>query len=158
MATFKFEGIDEYIGKLKQFTVETETIIGEAVYDGADLVADATKSALESIPVDNRRWAKHRKSISKVQKEALIESFGIAKLEDDKSFRNVKLGFDGYNPIKSERWPLGQPNIMIIRALESGTSFMPKNRIVSRTVNKTKKMCEQKMQESIDKNCKKIFG
>lgn len=39
---------------------------------------------------------------------------------------NVKIGFDGYNNIRSKRWPQGQPNQMVARAIESGTSWMSK--------------------------------
>lgn len=157
MAKLSFVGIDDYISQLKAFDVATEHIIGEAIYEGAELVADEVKSALTSLPVDNRGKVPMRKGIHQVQKYGLIRSFGIAKLEDDNDFRNVKLGFDGYNDFITFKFPFGQPNVMIARTIESGTSFLPKTRAISKAVNRSKKGCEQRMRESIDKNCKKIF-
>lgn len=157
MATFKFNGVDEYVRKLENLESYVDEYIGEAVYEGADIVADAIKQALEALPVDNRPWADPRNGIMEVQKQCLIGSFGIAKLQNDNGYRNVKLGFDGYNKVKSKAYPQGQPNVMIARALESGTSFMPKNRAISKATNNSKKECEKAMQESLDKAINKIM-
>ena len=127
-------------------------MLGEAIYKGADVVADSVKKALRSLPVDNRINADQKTSISEIQKQGLIKSFGIAKLRDDRGFRNVKLGIDGYNKVKTKKYPNGQPNVMIARSLESGTSYMPKNRVISKATNSAKKECERIMQESIEQS------
>lgn len=157
MANIKFKNLDKYVSQLEHLSSFTELLIGEAVYDGAEIVADATKTALNGLPVDNRRKVPMRKSINQKQKNALIESFGIAKLQRDKNFYNVKTGFDGYNTIVTDRWPLGQPNVMIARSLESGTSFMPKNPIISKATRNAKKRCEEAMQNSLTKNINKLM-
>lgn len=157
MATFKFKGLDEYVRKLESLEGHTEEMLGEAIYNGADVVADSVKKALESLPVDNRIKADQKTSISELQKKGLIASFGIAKLKDDRGFRNVKLGFDGYNKVKTKKYPQGQPNVMIARSLESGTSYMPKNRVISKAANSAKKECEKKMQETIEQSINKIM-
>lgn len=158
MATIKFKGLDEYVRKLESLSSYTDVLIGEAVYEGAEIVANETKDALQSLQVDNRQRVPQRTSINQKQKNGLIESFGIAKLRKDNNFFNVKTGFDGYNDIVTDRWPLGQPNVMIARSLESGTSFMPKNPIISRATRRAKKKCEEAMQKSIERNIKKITG
>ena len=152
MASIKFKGLEEYVRKLENLESYVETDLGQVIYEGADVVADAVKNALEQLPVDNRPAnVKERSSINEYQKQGLIASFGIAKLMNDNGYRNVKLGFDGYNGIKSKKHPKGQPNAMIARSLESGTSFMPKQRTISKAVNKSKTECEKKMQECLDK-------
>lgn len=157
MATFKFKGLDEYVRKLENLSSYTEILIGEAVYQGAEVVADTTKRAIEGIPVDNRTSVPTRTSINQKQKNGLIKSFGIAKLQKTKHFYNVKTGFDGYNDIVTDRWPQGQPNVMIARSLESGTSFMPKNPVISKATRSAKKACEEAMQKSLDGNIKKLM-
>lgn len=157
MAIIKFTGIDEYVRKLENLASYTDKLIGEAVYKGADVVANETKQALQSLPVDNSTNKATRTSINQIQKNGLIESFGIAKMRNDNGFLNVKTGFDGYNKLISNSYPTGQPNIMIARALESGTSFMPKNRVISRATNRAKKACEEAMKKSIEGNIEKLM-
>lgn len=157
MAIIKFTGIDEYVRKLENLASYTDKLIGEAVYKGADVVANETKQALQSLPVDNSTNKATRTSINQIQKNGLIESFGIAKMRNDNGFLNVKTGFDGYNKLISNSYPTGQPNIMIARALESGTSFMPKNRVISRATSRAKKACEEAMKKSIEGNIEKLM-
>ena len=150
MATIKFKGIDEYLRRLEALTMATDKFIGEAVYKGADVVADATKSALNTMPVDNRRKVSERRGILEVQRQGLVNSFGVAPLRDDNGFINVKTGFDGFNKI-------GQANVRVARQLESGTSYMPKNRVISRATNRSKKACEEAMKKSLEGNIQKLM-
>lgn len=150
MATIKFKGIDEYVRRLESLTMATDKIIGEAVYKGAEIVANNTKSALNSMPVDNRQKVDERRGILEIQRQGLVHSFGVAPLRDDKGFINVKTGFDGINRI-------GQPNIWVARMLESGTSYMPKNRVISRATNRSKKACEEAMKKSLEGNIEKLM-
>lgn len=156
MATIKFKGINEYVKKLENLESYVDFDLGEAIYNGASVVANEVSQALKNLEVDNSTYTKKpRTGINEYQKQGLIASFGVAKLQDDNGFRNVKLGFDGYNGMKTKKYPKGQPNVMIARALESGTSFMPKQRVISKTVNKSKKECEKAMQEALDKAIEK---
>lgn len=157
MANIKFTGIDEYVRRLEGLSFYADKMIGEAVYEGAKIVANETKSALESLPVDNSTAKETRRSINELQKQGLIHSFGIAPLRRDGDFINVKTGFDGYNRLITRNFPLGQPNVMIARSLESGTSFMPKNRVISRATNRAKKACEQAMKDSLEENIQKLM-
>lgn len=157
MASFKFKGLDEYVRTLEHLESSIDLQLGEAIYKGADIVANAVKEGLRSLPVDNRLKAEQKTSITKVQKQGLIESFGVARLQNDNGYRNVKLGFDGYNKVVTKKFPKGQPNVMIARTLESGTSFMQKNRVISKATNSSKKACEEAMAESLDKAIAKIM-
>lgn len=148
---------DRYLDQLSALGRDALDIIDKAVYDGAKVVADPVKEAIRNLPLDQMKKLDQRKGINRIQKEGLIESYGIAPLRDDGGFRNVKIGFDGYNNFITFKWPHGQPNAMIARSVESGTSFMPKNPIISRTTRQYKNACEQKMQNTIEKEIKKIF-
>ena len=160
MPTIKFKGMDEYLNRLEALYVNTDKMVGEAIYKGADIVADETKGALKGLPTDNRSKLKageQRSSINEIQKQGLIHSFGIAPLRDDSGFINVKTGFDGYNRLISKNYPIGQPNVMVARALESGTSFMKKNRVITRATNRARKPCEEAMKKSVEESIEKIM-
>lgn len=87
-----------------------------------------------------------------------MDSLGIASLQDDGTgYLNVKIGFDGYNDIVTQRWPRGQPNQMVARAVESGTTWMQKNDFVRRAVRASRKRAIEAMKKTVDKGIKKIM-
>ena len=104
---FRFKGLDRYISQLERLSnpLAVEAMIMEAVKEGADIVADRTKEALRSLPVDDSNNYE-RRSIRSVQKAGLINNFGISPFQDNKGFINVKTGFDNYNK-------LGQANVRV---------------------------------------------
>lgn len=160
MPRFKIYGLDAYIDKIDSLSGLTQEYVGQAIYAGAEVVADATKAAISGVEVDNRvnvPDGEQKRSINQKQKLGLIESFGIASARYDGNFYNVKTGFDGYNEIRTKRWPMGQPNAMIARSLESGTSFMRKNPIITKATNQSKKKAIEAMQDSLNKSIQKIM-
>lgn len=158
MAKFEFKGIDEYIAELQKLEKETSSAIGKAIYNGAGLVADEVRGAILQLPEDSRWFVKDgmRKGLHPKQKEGLMNGLGIAKMENKNGFVNVKIGFNGYNDIVSYRWPQGQPNVLIARATESGTSFLPKYGFISKAIRNSKKQCEKIMQLTIDEEIQRI--
>lgn len=159
MAKLKFSGLDEYVSQLKTLVTVSEVCIGRAVHDGAGVVADAMKAAIESLPIDERyvRPGNTLNGISSLQKKGLIEGFGIATLRNDNGYLNVKLGFDGYNGVKTKQFPSGQPNAMIARSINAGTSFRQRVPFIDNTVRQQKDACEKKMKETFDKELKKVI-
>ena len=92
------------------------------------------------------------------QKKGLWESLGVTPLSDDgKGFLNVKVGFDGYNRMNTKRWPKGQPNQMIARSIERGTSFMKANPFVKRAVAQTQKRAKEAMSKAANREFEKIM-
>ena len=56
MATFEFQGIDDYIKQLNKLQTRTkDAIIGKTVYAGAAVVANAVKAAIQALPVGSGR-------------------------------------------------------------------------------------------------------
>lgn len=159
MAKLKFSGLDEYVSQLKTLVTVSEVCIGRAVHDGAGVVADAMKAAIESLPIDERyvKSGNTLNGISSLQKKGLIEGFGIATLRNDNGYLNVKLGFDGYNGVKTKQFPSGQPNAMIARSINAGTSFRQRVPFIDNTVRQQKDACEKKMKETFDKELKKVI-
>lgn len=149
---FRFKGLNEYVDMLDQISsvFAREYVIEAALQDGADVVADEQKKALEGLKVDNRPYVEgKRDSILQIQKTGLIKSFGITPVQQKRNLIDVKTGFDGYNA-------LGQPNVMIARMLESGTSFMDKNPVISKATKRARNDCLNAMQDRITLEIDKI--
>lgn len=151
MATMKWKGLDEYVAKLEKIH-EPREFIGEAVYVGAAVVADAVKAQINGLPVANQfaKSGERINTITSTQKKGLQDGFGIARMKKDGDFYNVKLGFNGYNGQKTKKYPNGQPNSVIARSLCSGTSFRQKNDFVGRAIRATRAQAEQAMEKKLD--------
>ena len=161
MATISLNNGDDYLMKLSRLEATAkDEICGKAIYGAAALVADAIRAELQSMPTDES-WGTTESPNSgprKKQVAGLEQSLGIAKMEDDGSgYLNVKIGFDGYNDIKTKRWPNGQPNNMVARSIGRGTSFMNGNAFVKRAVAKTRKQALSTMQKSVEESIEKIM-
>ena len=152
MAKFQFEGIDNYIAQLQKIYGDTEEIIGRSIYEGAGVVMRSVVSAIDGLTVDNSYGTEENKTIgpNSYQKEGLKRSVGITKMRRDGTFWNVKIGFDGYNGLRTKTWPQGQPNAMIARSVESGTSWMQKQPFMRKAENSSRVKCEQAMANQID--------
>ncbi len=138
MARITFKGLEEYEKKLSLLAKDTEQICGAAIYEGASIVADEIKAGIRSLP---------RKT--GVTQKGLEEGFGISKLREDNGFYNVKLGFEGYNAN-------GEPNVMMARIMESGTSKVPKHPFVRPAVNRAKAAAQERMAAVLDVEIEKI--
>ena len=139
MAKITFKGLEEYERLLSRLGKDSGRIAGMAVYQGADIVADAIRKNIASLP-----------QRTGVTKRGLESGFGISPMQDDNGYRNVKLGFDGYNDN-------GVPNVLMARVFENGTSKVPKHPFVRTAVNATRKQAEAKMTEIIDVEMQKIM-
>lgn len=159
MARFQFEGVDDYINKLEKFYGSAEEIAGKAIYAGAGTVMRYVKQGIDSIVTDERHGTPENPTIgpNSYQKQGLMMSVGIAKARYDGSFYNVKIGFDGYNGLQTKAWPQGQPNSMIARAVQSGTSWMKKQPFLRNAEQAAKAPCEAIMSATLDKEIKKIM-
>ena len=165
MATIRFSKLRDYELMLGKIGDASKDICGAAIYEGAKIIADEVKNSLNSLNVttDELAMLKAKKGeptyITQRAKEGLIKSFGVTPMsQDDSGIYNVKLGFDGYNDVKTKKWTKGQPNQLIARACESGSSAMIKQPFFREAVQKTKKKAESRMAEVLDEKIKKTGG
>lgn len=165
MAKMTISGLDEFEAKLSK--LEQGGVRGAAkmaIYDGAGELADAVRSGIESIPsisdkeAMKRYWKKQLSQITHTQKQGLVNGLGIATMRDSGGTIETHIGFDGYNEVHTKRWPNGQPNSMIARSVESGTSFMQKTPFLRTAVNRAKSSALRKMQETFEKRIDEIGG
>lgn len=161
MATIQFKKGNEYILKVAKLEAAVKRdLIGRAVYDGAAVVTDEIRKSLKQVPTDEGYGTESApaRGPKKAQKKGLYESLGITSMQDDGTgFLNVKIGFDGYNDIVTKRWPKGQPNQMVARSVESGTTWMQKNEFVKRAVKASRKRATEAMKKAVDKGIEKIM-
>lgn len=153
MARITFKGLEQYEMQLSKLGGSTRKIAERAIFEGAKIVADEVKKNLNSLNVTTQELAIRAYTnqtptyITEDAKNALIDSFGVSPMREENGFYNVKVGFDGYNDVITKKYPKGQPNNMIARSCESGSSSMIKQPFMRTAVNASKGRAEQKMAE-----------
>lgn len=159
MAKFTFRGMEEYEKKLSQMFEDTHLVGGKAVYKAAGIVADEIRKNIEALPERKGfgTQGKPVRGVTKAGKKGLLDGFGISPIEETDGYLHVKLGFDGYNSARTKNYPNGQPNQLVARGVESGTSWLEKTPFVRPAVRKTQKTAVKAMQEIIDEEAEKIM-
>lgn len=162
MANFKIgAGLDSYLRALEENAKRMPGTCGNAVYKGAKIVADAIKENINALPVEKaQRWTADNMAtgVTAVQKQGLIDGFGISKMQNDNGFYNVKAGFHGYNKQYQHEYGGYQANVLIARSVESGTYFRKKHPFVKPAIFKSRKKAEEAMKEHIEKKLIERYG
>lgn len=121
-------GLDYLERQLTLLSKEATTVAARAVYAGAGVAADALRGAVEGLQrvpdvAAMGAWRKGVPSMLSVsQKNGLREGLGIAPFKFLSSSVNTKVGFSGYNSVRTKRWPNGQPNQVIAAVVNHGNS------------------------------------
>ena len=125
----KFQSLklgEEYLLKLSRLEQNADSIIKQAVYQGAKVVGDAIKGEAEALPVEPFRKLGPGEAFTGVtpeEKEAIVQGFGLSDMEQDRLGWNTKAGFAGYvTRQKTKKYPKGTPVPMLVRSIESGSS------------------------------------
>lgn len=156
MARFQFNGMKEYAEYLQRIGANTKEICGAGVYAMAEVVTDKIRANLDALPTVDEAEAlaayqeQRKTSLTSAQKKGLQASLGISKIENDNGYWNVKVGFDGYNKVKTRKYPNGQPNALIARATESGSSVREKTPFVRPAVSASQKKALEAAKIKID--------
>lgn len=145
MARIEFMAGEDFALKLSRLAAGSEEIAKKAIYRGAKIVADKIKENLRGV-----------RNVHGYQKQDLIEAFGVTPISRDREgYINAKVGFDGYGSKPTDSYPRGIPNQLLARAIESGTSFRPKQPFVRPAVSATKKQAINEMNLAIDEEIAK---
>lgn len=155
MAKWTMQGMSEYIAYLQRIGDVTEEAIGKGVYAMSSVVADAVRANLQALPTvtNAANIATYKKGVSRlsdVEKQGLLDGFGVSPMQDDNGYKNVKLGFDGYNSVKTKKYPNGQPNALIARVTESGSQFRKKTPFIRTAVNASRSKALQAGKDAVD--------
>ena len=163
MAKFTVDGLDEYINCLNQIQACSSEIWGKSIYAGAKIVADAIRANLEDLPAAEDLIGviayvrKGRAPLTETPKQGLLDGLGISKMETSMGYYHVKIGFDGYNQIKTKAYPKGQPNIMVARAVENGSSISKRRPFIKPAIRDTREAMEQEMADVINEEIEKLM-
>lgn len=150
-------GVEKLEKDLQSLYGDATGVIAQAVYVGAGKVADAYKAEIAKIPVDNRPYVREgmKTGLQSRQIAGLMEGAGIAHFQHSNGMVETKVGMDGYNDIRTERWPQGQPNAMVARSITAGTSWLRPYDFVGRTrravADQAKTAMAAKVEEEIAK-------
>lgn len=164
MAKISFPGLAEYERKLSRLGgASADEIAGKAIYAGAKIITDKIRDNIDALPAVNdvegtHAWRAGRDApLTKKAKRGLQEGLGISRLQNTGGFIDVKVGFDGYNDLKTTKYPKGQPNVLVARVTESGSSIAQKRPFVRPAIRAAKAEAEAKMAEVIDTEIEKIM-
>lgn len=156
--------LEDFASRIATVGEATAKICGKTVYEMAKIVADKVRENIDGMHYISdaegiRRYLNDEKTeLTYSEKKGLQESFGVSQMQNDNGYLNVKLGFDGYNSVKTQTYPDGQPNVMIARAIESGSPYRDKNPFVRRAVNAAKSECMKKANEVFNEEVQKIMN
>ena len=150
--TISTEGIGELGEMLAKLGAKADEVAGYSLYEGAGVVADAYRSAINSIATEPFKYAPPGKTRlpSPEEKAALLNArHGIAKFRYDGTEIRTSIGFQqaGYADVNGRRKPLGQ----IANSIASGTSFMEKQPFLREAFVKGKKAAEAAIEAGIRK-------
>ena len=160
MAKITFPGLSDYELMISKLSKDVDDIAGKAIYAGAGIVADAIKENIKALPIV-RGYGTEKDplpgGVTAPQKAGLIDGLGISPMQSDAGYLNVKIGFDGYNATKTEKYPQGQPNQLVARGVESGTSWKKKSPFIRPAINASKQRAEDEMARILDEEIEKVM-
>ena len=150
MARITAKGSAQYLRNLEKLGRNTDDICKQAVYQGAKVVADAIKSSIDDITMhslpsgqkyfylseEDKKGGKLLDGVTKEQADGLKNGLGIAVMEHKNFAWNTKIGFNGYNEVRTKTYPKGEPNALIARSVESGSSVRNKTPFIAPAVKK----------------------
>jgi len=157
--TFQSNGIDTYIKFLDTIGKGSTGMIKRAVYDGAAVIGQSIANGINSLPTAKDQFIPSDlpiTGITEAQKRGLLEGGGFAKMQNDNGYINTKWGFDGYNSVKTKKYPNGQPNALIANAVNSGTSRRPKTNFINKAVKSSKAAAEAAMSARFDEDMSEL--
>lgn len=152
MAKMTIKGLDEFINRLEKAQRKPEDIVKKALYEGAGVVADAIRSSVASLPVDESHGtrARPKHGITGVEKAGLLSGIGISKMRTESAQVNVVIGFNGTNAD-------GKKNTTVMRRAESGTTYQRKTPAVRPAINRSKTAAQNAMEQVFVEELKEIF-
>ncbi len=171
MAKIRAKGSEKYLTKLELLNKNTDGICKHAVYEGAKVAADAIDEAIDditihSLPPDTKYYylSNYDKDqgimldgLTEEQANGLHDGLGVAAMQKEDGSWNTKIGFDGYNSVKTKTYPKGQPNALIARSVESGSSIRNKTPFIAPAVRKIRKKAEKAMDMAIEESIAALF-
>lgn len=127
------EGLDDFAEVFKDMNSDIEHALKMGVYDGAHELFTEIQRQIQALPEDDKK-SKHR-DITAKQKQGLLSGLYGSKITVEDGNVYEWISFEGYNDVRTEKYPHGQPNIMIARTFESGGTYANKRIFMTKAKN-----------------------
>lgn len=157
MGRVKVTGAGEWTLQLERLAspATARRIAKKAVYDGAKVMKTAILNAVERVPTTTTKangsgpwWGTPEWPVTGLtaeQKAGLLEGFGIAPIKKQGGVYTTKTSFTGFNGVKTEHYPEGQPNSLVAARLENGASYRAREPVISQAIKRAKASAEAAM-------------
>lgn len=161
MPKMTINGVEEIGYLLDKLDQETTSILKKGLYEANHVLYQEVEKNLSSIHTVGE---KENRNITEKQKQGLLSSLYGSKFQQNNNELYFTISVTGYNDVITEKYPKGQPNIMILRSLEKGgfidngkrITVMKQQPIMRKSLNHKKKEATQKIQETVSKEVKKL--
>lgn len=159
MANVTIKGIAEFEKKLQQAGTAARGIGKAALYDGAAVAIEAYKGALNAIKTEPFHYVKDgkRRLASPEEKAAVLSgTYGIARMRGNGDSVDTIIGVkpsEGYTTLMGKK----VPTVVILRSIQSGTSFMYQQPVLRSAINKAKGAILKAMEATASDRINKIF-
>lgn len=147
MAGITLYGWDELEKGLQRMSSQktVDGIAKRAIYVGAEVMADALGAAVDNVPKSNNR----AKGLTPKQVDGLKAGVGVSTMKNKGGVISNAVGFSGYNEY-------GQPNVMLARAWEGGSSINPATHAFSSAIRQARKNAESAMAEQANEDFENV--
>ena len=140
-------GLSEYLAQLENLEHRADGMAGQAIWEGAKVVADQVKQNLEALPADEPKPAyqktEGRRNPTPEEKQGLIDGWGISRKETRSGYINIKTGFSGTNAN-------GTKNASVAMRFEAGNEYCRRLAPVSSAIRQSKGAAEAAMKAKIE--------
>ena len=151
-------GLQQTMDMFDKLDNASPQMLDDAVKAGINVVADEMRSQISILKTsDNFEGYEGKHYPSKKDVQGLLDSMGYTKTQTKSGgIMDAKVGFDGYNDVKTKKYPKGHANQMIANSINKGTSFLTAQPFFNRTKNKSQQSAIDEMQKSLDKSIKSV--
>lgn len=152
-------GIDELSEKFVLAERAAQGIAKASLYEGAKVMADAIHASLDTIQTEPYHYVPEggAKRLPSPAEKAAVQAakFGVAKHSGSGSEVNTVVGIagSGYVEVAGKT----KPAAMILRSIQSGTSFMTAQPVVRKAINRSKGAAGAAIAAEADARLQKIF-
>lgn len=140
--TISTSGFEELEHMLQRMGDKAQDIAAEALFEGADVIADAFTRAAGSIHAERRRHSEPGGRYPTPEEKEAVQKIGVARFRKDDDGVNTVVGpAKGYTTINGKQKAIQ----LIARSINSGTSFMKKQPVFRRAATTNRKAAQERI-------------
>lgn len=152
----KTTGIEETVKELENLGKNSDEVMESVVKAGIDEVTDTMRAKINALKTSEEKTAKNKKRYpTKKEVQGLKDSLGFAPVKWKDTKANSKAGFDGYNGVKTKKYPNGHANQMMANTINKGNSFMYAQPFINQTKRESENKAIKAMQKRLDEEIEK---